>query len=38
MYAKMDAAASRQADEDQARIDAQNHLLHGMTKEEVEKA
>ena len=36
MYAKMDAAASRQAEEDQARIDAQNYLLHGMTKEEVE--
>merc|ERR1719198_1556040 len=36
MYAKMEAEAQRAADEDEAREEAKNYLLHGMTKEQVE--
>ena len=36
MYAKMEAEAARMADDAEAREEAQNYLLHGMTKEEVE--
>jgi len=36
MYAKMEAEAERKQEEDQARAEAKNYLLHGMTKEEVE--
>merc|ERR1719198_355292 len=37
MYAKMEAEAQRAADEDEAREEAKNYLLHGMTKEDVER-
>ena len=36
MYAKMEAEAQRAAEEEEAREEAKNYLLHGMTKEEVE--
>jgi len=36
MYAKMEADAAKKADEDDAREEAKNYLLHGMTKEQVE--
>merc|ERR1719446_748735 len=36
MYAKLEAEAARTQEEDEARQEAQNCLLHGMTKEEVE--
>ena len=35
MYAKMEIEAQREAEENQAREEAQNYLLHGMTKEQV---
>ena len=35
MYAKMEAEYARQQDEDEAREEAQNYLLHGMTKQQV---
>jgi len=37
MYAKMDAEADREQNEADAREEAQNYLMHGMTKEEVEQ-
>lgn len=36
MYAKMDQEALKAEQEDDAREEAKNYLLHGMTKEEVE--
>ena len=38
MYAKLEAEQARAADEAAAREEAQNYLLHGMTKEEVPPA
>ena len=35
MYAKMEAEYARQHDEDEAREEAHNYLLHGMTKQQV---
>jgi Ca2+-binding EF-hand superfamily protein len=36
MYAKMEAEAAKAAEEEEAREEAKNYLLHGMSKEEVE--
>ena len=36
MYAKMEMEAAKAKEEDEAREEAKNYLLHGMTKEEVE--
>ena len=36
MYAKMEMEQARAQEEDEAREEAKNYLLHGMTKEEVE--
>ena len=36
MYARMEAAAAKEAEEDEAREEAKAYLLHGMSKEEVE--
>jgi len=36
MYARMDSTAQHEKDEDEARLEAQNYLLHGMTQEQVE--
>ena len=37
MYAKMEAEAAKAAEEEEAREEAKNYLLHGMTKEQVEQ-
>ena len=36
MYAKIEAESDRKQEEDAAREEAKHHLLHGMTKEQVE--
>lgn len=37
MYAKLDTEAAAKAEEEAARDEAKNYLLHGMTKEQVEQ-